>query len=48
MVDELAAIPPGKQPIEDRGADAADVQVAGWAGSEASADGHESRFSLRN
>ena len=38
--NELPALPFGEQPIEQRRPHAADVQVAGRAGSEASADGH--------
>ena len=38
--DELAALPFGEQPVEQRRPHAADVQVAGRAGSETSADGH--------
>ena len=39
--DELAAVLAGEQPVEQGGADAADVQVAGGAGGEAGADrGH--------
>src|SRR5439155_1796259 len=37
--DELAAVPPGVEPVETRRADAADVQVAGRARGEAGA-GH--------
>ena len=42
---ELAAMPPGKQPIEQRRANAADVQIAGRAGSETSAN-HDHPISL--
>ena len=41
--DELAALPFGKQPIEERGPHAADVQVAGRARSKARANGHDRR-----
>ena len=36
--DELAAVPAREQPVEQGGADAADVQVAGRARGEAGAD----------
>ena len=38
--DELAAVMPGEEPIEESGARAADVQIAGRAGREAGANGH--------
>jgi hypothetical protein len=37
--NELAAVPAGEQPVEERRAHAADVQIAGGARGEASADG---------
>ena len=38
--DELPAVLPGEKPIEQRGADAANVQIAGGTGSESGANGH--------
>ena len=35
---KLPAVPPGEEPIEERRADAADMQIARRAGSEASAN----------
>src|SRR5262245_11004046 len=37
---ELPAVLPGKEPIKERRADAADMQIAGRTGSEAGTDGH--------
>src|SRR6266571_218524 len=42
--DELPAHPPCQQPIEQGGADAADVQVPGWARCETGADRHTNRI----
>ncbi len=39
---ELAALVTGVEPVEERGADAPDVEEAGGAGSEADSDGHGS------
>ena len=36
--DELAAVPSGQQPVEQGGADAADVEITGGAGSKTCAD----------
>ena len=38
--DELSAEASGEQPVEEGGADVADVRLAGWRGSVANADGH--------
>ena len=38
--DERAAMFAGEEPVEERGACAADVEVAGWRRGEAGADGH--------
>ena len=38
--NELPAVLPGKEPIEQRSAYAANVQISGRAGSEAGANGH--------
>ena len=38
--DELPSVLPGEEPIEQGGADSADVQVSGGAGSKTGADGH--------
>ena len=44
--DELPAVLPGEEPIEQRGANAADVQVSGRTGSESGANGHGGRWSV--
>ena len=44
---ELPAVPPREQPIEQRRAHAADVQIAGRTGSETCADHECSQFRLR-
>src|SRR5439155_7275839 len=36
--DERAAMPAREEPVEERGARAADVQIAGWRGGESYAD----------
>src|SRR4029079_10283574 len=41
--DERAAVPAGEEPVENGGARAADVEVAGRRGGEADADGHAGR-----
>src|SRR5438552_1188752 len=38
--NELAAVLAGEQPVEKSGADAADVQVASWAGCKTGTDYH--------
>src|SRR5262249_37974876 len=43
--DELSALLPGEQPVEQRGAYAADVQIAGGTGGEAGAHGHKGGIS---
>jgi hypothetical protein len=39
--DQLAAVVPGVEPIEQRGARAANVEETRWAGGESDADAHE-------